>query len=205
MPSNSPPGASVRPPSTSLKLRFALPANAFPLRKWNTSPPTSSTRLPIGVALSILSLRPTLSRFCRPLSACGPSKILRDSFVPVVFCSSSPEPARHPTPKVKCPGLSIVRNSRPLQLPVSKNFLSKIFSISKILENQPFAVSARSTVSHFEYFSSYAIHILFGGNPTSRIAFFSNCSAGSEENDILWQPVEYSSNFKEKETAMFQK
>src|SRR2546430_1332162 len=37
----------------------------FPLRKWNTSPPTSSTRLPIGVALSILSLRPTLSRFSR--------------------------------------------------------------------------------------------------------------------------------------------
>src|SRR5213082_419112 len=199
MPSNSPPGASVRPPSTSLKLRFALPANAFPLRKWNTSPPTSSTRLLLGVALSILSLRPTLSRFCRPLSACGPSKILRDSFVPVVFFSSLPAPASPPTPKAKCPGLSLVRNSRPLKLPVSNTFLSKI------LENQPFAVSARSTVSHFEYFSSYAIHILFGGNPTSRIAFFSNCSAGSEENDILWQPVEYSSNFKEKETAMFQK
>src|SRR5256884_795529 len=205
MPSNSPPGASVRPPSTSLKLRFALPANAFPLRKWNTSPPTSSTRLPIGVALSILFLRPILSRFCRPLSACGPSKILRDSFVPVVFFSLLPAPASRPTPKAKCLGLSLVRNSRPLQLPVSKNFLSKIFSISKILENQPSAVSAHSTVSQFEYF-----FLLRGPHLAWREPHQAHC--------ILFQLLRrqrrkcyslaasyLSLKFIEKETAMFQK
>src|SRR6267154_5724268 len=41
--------------------------------------------------------------------------------------------------------------------------------------------------------------------PANRQRFLSKCSADSQENAILWQPVAYPSNFKEKETAMFQK
>jgi putative oxidoreductase len=37
------------------------------------------------------------------------------------------------------------------------------------------------------------------------VGFFFECSAGCEENVILWQPVAHPSNLKEKETAMFQK
>src|SRR5256886_38125 len=205
MPSNSPPGAFVPRPSTFRKLRFALPANAFPLRKWNTSPPTSSTRLPIGVALSILSLRPTLSRFSRLRCVLGQSKTLRDFFAPVVFCSSSPEPARHPTPKVRCPGLLRAPSCRPSPPPVSKNFLSKIFSISKILETQPSAASAHSTVSQFEYF-----FLLRGPHLAWREPHQAHC--------ILFQLLRrqrrkcyslaasyLSLKFIEKETAMFQK
>src|SRR5256884_1978449 len=205
MPSNSPPGAFVPRPSTFRKLRFALPANAFPLRKWNTSPPTSSTRLPIGVALSILSLRPTLSRFSRLRCVLGQSKTLRVFFAPGFFCSSSPGPAGHPPPKVRCPGLLRAPSCRPSPPPVSKNFLSKIFSISKILENQPSAASAHSTVSQFEYF-----FLLRGPHLAWREPHQAHC--------ILFQLLRrqrrkcyslaasyLSLKFIEKETAMFQK
>jgi putative oxidoreductase len=45
----------------------------------------------------------------------------------------------------------------------------------------------------------------WGFRSTDLWLFSSKCSAGSKDSAILWQPVAYSSNFKEKETAMFQK
>jgi hypothetical protein len=75
------------------------------IRKWNTSPPICSIRFLLGVALSILYLRPTRSRFCLPTCALGRSKTLRGSFAPEVFCSSSLEPANRTNPKARCPGL----------------------------------------------------------------------------------------------------
>jgi putative oxidoreductase len=49
------------------------------------------------------------------------------------------------------------------------------------------------------------MHISFGSNFASRVAFFFKYSARSKENAILWQPVAIPSDFKEKETAMLQK
>src|SRR6266849_2526135 len=163
---NSPPGDSIPPRLTSRRLRFALLASAFPLPLSNTSRPTCSTRLPHGFAHSILFLRPTHSRFCPPPSAPGRSKKLRDSSARLVSCSSSPAAANPATPKARCPGPSPAPSSPPSPPQAWKNFLSRIFSISKIPQNPPSAAFLSSIGLQHEYiYFSYMTHISFDGIP----------------------------------------
>src|SRR5436189_606108 len=85
------------------------------------------------------------------------------------------------------------------------NFLSMTFSISKILGNRPSTVSALSTVSQLEFsFLVCRAHLLWRQFRYCA-AFFLPIVHEEQSNAILWQPVAYPSNFKEKETAMFQK
>src|SRR6266478_823964 len=190
MPSNLPPGDSAPPPSTSRKPPSALLANASATPLSNIWLRTCSNRPPPGAALSILSLRPTRSRFFQPPFASVRSKILLGSFARADSCSSSPEAADRPTPKDRCLGRSHAPNF-PLSPPLAwKNSPSRIFSPSKIRVNHLSVASAFSTASHFESFSSrHIVQASLDGIPAIPSGFFSPIVCRGQRNVILRQPV----------------